>query len=387
MTAETERQALLTRLFRSPVWGAPMAGGPSSVELAATLAAEGATALLAGGMRACQQLIEDYRAASTGAESALAAAGSEIAPGVIGVNLFVPEPANTAIPEQRRAADSEERRERAAAVAAYRETLLSDAEAAEVELPAATDLNPDDTDGWDEKLDAAVAERWPLVTFTFGLPAPEVFDRLREAGILTGVTVTSPAEAAAAVRHGADLLTLQGPNAGGHRSVHDPQADPGQTPLLDLLAEVRFVVGPDVPLIAAGGIMNSGQVAESLKLGAAAVQCGTAFLRAPEAGTNPTHRLALEQASARMNLTRTSLTRAYSGRWARGIENRFQRDHRDAPAAYPEINQLTAPLRAAAQRRDDVEAISLWAGVGVAKAEAKPATEILRKLTENLISE
>ena len=376
---------MMTRLLSSPVWAAPMAGGPSSVELAATVAAEGATAFLAGGMRPVDQLIEDYRAASAGAGSALAAAGSTQEPGVIGVNLFVPEPANTAIPTERKAPDSEARRARAQALSAYRETLLEEAHAAEVELPEVSDLNPDDTDDWDEKLDAAVAESWPLVTFTFGLPAPQVFDRLRAAGTLTGVTVTTPAEAQAAVRHGADLLTVQGPNAGGHRSLHDPQADPGQTPLLDLLAEIRFVVGPDVPLIAAGGIMNSGQVAEALKLGAAAVQCGTAFLRTPEAGTTPTHRLALEQAAARMNLTRTSVTRAFSGRWARGIENRFQRDHKDAPAAYPEINQLTAPLRAAAQRRDDVEATSLWAGVGVAKAEAKPAAEVLRDLTETLI--
>lgn len=361
--------ARLNELFRIPVWGAPMAGGPSSPQLAAVLAAEGATSFIAGGMRDVDQLVEDYR-------SAVAADPA----GVVGVNLFVPEPVNTAIPDDRSAPGSDARQQRRSAVADYRETLLPEAEALGVKLPVVDSLDPDAMDGWEEKLNAAVAEDWPLVTFTFGLPAPAVFDRLREAGTVTGVTVTTPAEAVNAVANGADLLIVQGPNAGGHRSVHDPQAEPGQTPLLDLLAEVRFVVDPKIPLVVTGGIMNANQVDESLKLGAAAVQCGTAFLRTPEAGTNSTHRLALEQAAARMNLTRTGFTRAFSGRWARGIVNRFQRDHTEAPAAYPEVNQLTSALRAAAQANNDVEATSLWAGVGVAQANDQPAAEVLAEL-------
>lgn len=382
-----------------------MAGGPSTPELAAALASQGATGFLAGGMKSAEKLVENYRStvalrdteqhgSARTAQSkqsdgerdaevspdAPSVASVPSTPGVIGVNLFVPEPANTAIPQERKAPGSEARARRRKGLEVFRETLLDEAAERGVELPEVSALDPDVMDDWDAKLDAAVAEGWPLVTFSFGLPVPEVFDRLRAAGTLTGVTVTNPAEAQQAVNHGADFLVVQGPTAGGHRSTHDPQADPDQTTLTDLIPKVQFVVGLEVPLVAAGGIMTAKQAAPLLTLGAKAVQCGTAFLRCPEAGTNPTHRLGIEQAVARMNLSRTGMTRAFSGRWARGVVNRFQTEHDDAPAAYPEVNVLTGPLKSAAQKARDVEGVNLWAGSGVAQAQEKPAAEVLADL-------
>lgn len=357
-----------------PVVAAPMAGGPSSWQLAAAVSAAGGIGFLAGGMRAVDALIADVEAVRHATQAPF------------GVNLFVPEPANTAIPAERSAPDSPARLRRAAEVATYRSRLLAEAETFDLELPAADTLDPDATDGWDAKVDAAEAGRWPLVTFTFGLPSPEIFRRLHASGSALGVTVTTVPEATRALEHGADLLCVQGPESGGHRSVHDPAADPGTTALLDLVAEVRAAVGPSVALFAAGGIMDGDSVRAVLTAGATAAQCGTAFLQAEEAGTSALQRTALKQAAAGTHFAhpngsaRTALTRAYSGRWARGLENRFMREHSDAPAAYPEVNALTQPLRAAATAAGDAESVSLWAGVGAARTRTAPAVKILKGL-------
>jgi nitronate monooxygenase len=363
---------------RVPVVAAPMAGGPSTWQLAAAVSRAGGIGFLAAGMRPVRQFVQDVADTRAALEA--------VAGAVFGVNLFVPEPANTAVPAGRKAPGSEARRRRAESVRQYRSSLLADAQRLGVELPGQDALDPDAMDDWDAKLEAAEAGAWPLVTFTFGLPARSVFDRLHAAGSALGVTVTSAAEAIRALDHGADLLCVQGPESGGHRSVHDPAAEPGTTALLDLLAEVRAAVGTQVPLLAAGGIMDAAGVREVLAAGATAAQCGTAFLLAGEAGTSPLQRAALEQAASGAGFVhengsaRTALTRAYSGRWARGLENRFMREHADAPAAYPEVNALTGPLRKAATAAGDAESVSLWAGVGAAGVRAAPAAEIVRSL-------
>ncbi len=130
-----------------------------------------------------------------------------------------------------------------------------------------------------------------------------------------------------------------------------------------------------MPLIATGGIATAGAVRAALALGAVAAQVGTAFMRAPEAGTSQAHRDALATD------TPTGLTRAFSGRLARGIRNRFMDEHPDAPLAYPEIHYVTAPVRAAARKAGDADLINLWAGEAHALAEALPAAEIVRRLS------
>ena len=191
--------------FHHPIVAAPMAGGPSSTALARAVASTGALGFLGGGNKTAQQLTEDYRA--------VADAGS------VGVNLFVPDVANTAVDPLK---SQEQRTER---LAAFREKLLPFADRLEVEIPTVEQAGADVSDDWDAKLEAAA--EWPIVSFTFGLPTPEVFARLHDSGTQVGVTVTSVAEARNAVDHGADFLVVQGPEAGGHRSVHDPLADPG----------------------------------------------------------------------------------------------------------------------------------------------------------------
>jgi nitronate monooxygenase len=131
----------------------------------------------------------------------------------------------------------------------------------------------------------------------------------------------------------------------------------------------------ELPLVAAGGIGDGAGVAAVLAAGAAAAQVGTAFLRAPEAGTNPAHRAALAAE------TPTALTRAFTGRLARGLVNRFLLEHSEAaPPAYPQIHHATAPVRAAARERRDAEGFNLWAGQTHRLAMERPAAEIVPML-------
>ena len=186
------------------------------------------------------------------------------------------------------------------------------------------------------------------------------------------MTVTTPGEAAAAARAGADALVVQGVEAGGHRGGFDDRA-PGDLTLLVLLQLVAAEV--DLPLVASGGIATGRGLAAVLAAGAAAGQLGTALLLAPEAATSAPHRAALADPA-----TPTALTRAFTGRLARGLANRFLREHEDAPSAYPDVHHLTAPVRAAARAAGDPGAINLWAGQAHGLAREEPAGALARRL-------
>ncbi len=146
----------------------------------------------------------------------------------------------------------------------------------------------------------------------------------------------------------------------------------GEVGLLALLRLTRAIT--DLPLVASGGIADGPAIAAVLAAGACAAQIGTAFMLCPEAGTSQPHREALKRSGT------TGLTRAFSGRRARGIVNDFMREHgANAPSAYPQVHHLTSPLRAAARAAGDPEAINLWAGQAYALAEDRPAAELVKK--------
>jgi nitronate monooxygenase len=187
------------------------------------------------------------------------------------------------------------------------------------------------------------------------------------------VTVTDVDEAQRAAEAGADALIVQGIEAGGHRASFVDTEGAGDYGLLALLQLVGAHV--DLPLVASGAIASGGALAAVLAAGAQAAQIGTAFMRCPEAGTAPAHRAALAAD------TPTGLTRAFTGRQARGIVNRFMRDHSaDAPPAYPEIHHVTAPLRAAGRASGDADMINLWAGQAHELAREAPAAEVVATL-------
>jgi len=323
-----------------PIVQAPLAGGPSTPALAAAVSAAGGLGFLAAGYKTADALAADVEAVRA----------ATAAP--FGVNLFVPG-STPADPD---------------AVARYAATLAEEAE----RQGAALGEPRSEDDHWDAKL-ALLHHAKPVVaSFTFGCPPADTIAALQADGIAVWVTVTTPAEARAAAGAGADALVVQGAEAGGHRGSFDDAA-PGAIGLLALLQLVR--ADTELSLVGTGGIMSGAGIAAVLAAGGSAAQLGSALLLTPEAGTAAPHRAAL--ASGR----ETALTRAFSGRTARGIVNRFLREHdAGAPSAYPEVNHVTAPLRAAARTRGDAEALNLWAGQAHALARELPAGELVAQL-------
>lgn len=228
-------------------------------------------------------------------------------------------------------------------------------------------------DEWEAKLDLLRSAPVPVVSFTFGCPAPEVLASLKAVETEVWLTVTTPTEARAAAEAGAEALIAQGHEAGAHQGTFD---DAGAGEALGLLALLQLLAAAetDLPLIASGGIASGAGVAAVLAAGAGAAQIGTAFMLCPEAGTSEPHRKAIREGGS------TELTRAFTGRRARGIANRFLREHRDAPSAYPEIHYATSPIRAAARERGDADELNLWAGQVHALAREEPAADVVARL-------
>ncbi|HET7129146.1 MAG TPA: nitronate monooxygenase [Gaiellaceae bacterium] len=312
---------------------APLAGGPSTPELAAAVANAGGLGFVAAGYLQLEQLAEQLRRAR------------ELTDGPLGVNLFVLED---------RPIDGD-------ALAAYARELEPEGELGEPHF---------DDDWLDEKLAVAIDGGANIVSTTFGPPPSRLVEEARRAGLQVWATVASADDAQTALDAGADVLVAQGAEAGGHRASFD-DLDERDVPLLELLAQLHKL---DRPVVAAGGIVDRSTADAARAAGASAVQAGTAFLLCPEAGTHPVHRDALARPGD------TSVTRAFTGRRARGIVNRFMRDHPDAPSAYPYVHHLTSPLRAAARLAGDHERVNLWAGTRFAAARARPAREVVGDL-------
>jgi nitronate monooxygenase len=324
---------ILDRLAH-PIVQAPMGGGPSTPALAAAVAEAGGLGFLAAGYKPVEAVRADVEALR------------ELTDLPFGINLFAP-PAP--------AADD---------VASFAAEL--EGEAARYGAPVGEPRHDDD--GWDAKLALVRELEVPVVSFTFGCPPADVLADLPEAW----VTVTTPGEARAAATAGAHALVVQGVEAGGHRGTFEDAA-PGDIGLLALLQLVRATV--DLPLVATGGIATGRAVAAVLAAGAAAAQLGTAFMLCPEAATAPSHGDAIAGDGD------TALTRAFTGRTARGVVNRWMREHdAHAPSAYPDVHHLTAKLRAAAREQGDADGFHLWAGQAHTLARPVPAGELVRQL-------
>ena len=327
-----------------PIIQAPLAGGPSTPELTAAVGGAGGLGFLAGGYQTAPAMRAEIRQLR------------QLSSAPFGVNLFVP---GTAAVNHAR-------------LAAYLERLQVEANRYGVEVGEAAY----DDDDWGPKLTVLHREQVPVISFTFGCPPTEVISSLHDTGAEIWVTVTDLAEAHAAAGAGADALILQGIEAGGHRATFvDRDAAEG----LGILVLLRLVAAEiDLPLVAAGGLGNGPAIAAVLAAGASAAQLGTAFLPAPEAGTHPAHRAALAEEEP------TALTRAFTGRLARGIVNRFLLQHSDAaPIAYPYVHHATMPIRAAARERGDADGFNLWAGQAHTLAKEMPAAEIVESLSND----
>jgi nitronate monooxygenase len=328
------RSPMILGGFEHPIVQAPMGGGPSTPALAAAVGEAGGLGFLAAGYKTPDAVRADIEALRA------------LTDRPFGINLFAP-PAATA--------DD---------VGPFAARLAAEAE----RYGAPVGEPRHDDDGWEAKLALMAELEVPVVSFTFGCPRVSELERLGE----TWVTVTTPAEARQAAEAGADALVVQGAEAGGHRATFDDAA-PGEIGLLALLQLVRATV--DLPLVATGGIATGRGVAAVLAAGAAAAQLGTAFMLCDEAATAPAHREAIAGDGD------TALTRAFTGRSARGIVNRWMREHEaEAPRAYPDVHHLTTKIRAAAREQGDPDGFHLWAGQAHTLASTGPAGELVRRL-------
>ncbi|WP_161601871.1 NAD(P)H-dependent flavin oxidoreductase [Brevibacterium senegalense] len=335
--------------LRLPVVQAPMAGGPSTPQLAGAVAEGGGLGSLATGYL------------SPAAAEAQLAAFRSLSTGPVAVNVFVPEQRPTS------SSDAHD----------YRSSLESwcRAEGIVGDIPAVP-LSVDDEARADYSSMLAMLERTApqVVTFTFGLPGREDVARLQAAGVQVGVTVTTVEEALQAVDHGADLLIAQGIEAGGHRSQFDQSTVPSDITTEDLVRSIAGACGR--PVVGAGGVDGPASAQRLLDAGASAVQLGTLFLTAREAGTKTTHRTALLDPGDRG----TVLTRVFTGRPARALSNRFTTAMEGAAVAgYPQVHVLTGGIRAAAAVSDDPELLHLWAGTGFAACADETAASVLSR--------
>ncbi|MFF0742399.1 nitronate monooxygenase [Streptomyces sp. NPDC004111] len=348
MSVESRVVPVLGELCRRGIVAAPMAGGVSRPELAGAVSDAGGLGFLAAGYKTADGMYEEIKQLRA------------LTPKPFGVNLFMPQPA----------ADP-------AALDLYRQQLTSESAWYETPIDEKDDRHGTD-DGYEAKLALLVDDPVPVVSFTFGCPSRDELDALAHVGTFTVVTVTTPEEAQAAEWAGADAVCVQGIEAGGHQGTHrdDPQTDGSSgLGLLSLVTQVRETV--QLPVIAAGGLMRGAQIAAVRAAGADAAQLGTAFLACPESGAHAMHKQALKNPL----FVRTELTRAFSGRPARGLVNRFMREHGPyAPSAYPEVHFMTAGLRRAAARVGDAQGMALWAGQGHRLARDLPAGRLVQVL-------
>jgi nitronate monooxygenase len=216
-------------------------------------------------------------------------------------------------------------------------------------------------------------------SFTFGLLPSDAVAVIKERGLFLAGTATTVEEAVALERLGVDAVVAQGAEAGGHRGTFMGDFEAGMVGTMSLVPQIVDAVG--VPVIASGGIMDGRGLVAALALGADAVQLGTAFLACDEAGIPEAYKAAL--LAAREHETR--LTRAFSGRPARGVVNRFMTEIERTPddiLPFPLQNMLTRPLRAAAAKQGRAEFLSLWSGQGVRMAHRQPAAALIEQIAD-----
>jgi nitronate monooxygenase len=330
----------------NPVLAAPMAGGPTTPALVTAAARAGSLGFLAGGYKTPQLLAAQIRDVREDTET-------------FGVNLFAPNP----IPVD------------PAAFRRYAAAIQPDAQKYDLDLSTVQPVEDDDY--WRDKIDLLVAAPVPVVSFTFGVPDPDTISALRRAGTLTVQTVTSIDEAGQAREAGVDVLAVQAGTAGGHSGSLTPGQLPAAVPLSVLVAIIHDATR--LPVVAAGGLSTPTEVAAILHAGADAVMVGTVLLRTDESGASAVHRAAIADSSR----AQTVLTRAFTGRPARALPNRFiERYEAIAPAGYPAVHHLTSGLRRAAAAAGDPEVVHLWAGTGYRNATAEPAQAVLTRLSQ-----
>lgn len=313
-----------------PLILAPMAGGPSSIDLIVAASEAGALGSLAAAYLPAEKIQEEVLKIQSRTRKPFA------------INLFTPVPDVQISSLQLQKATE--------ACALYRQELG-------LTTPS---LQPPYHPNFDEQFEIVLKNKPAVFSFIFGLLNKEYIQEAQKEGILVVGAATNPADALELYELHVDAIVLQGFEAGGHRALFTPKQFDRKISTLDLLKKVHTLI--PTPLIAAGGIMNKTQIKSALDHGATAVQMGSAFLLTKEAGTSSPYRQALTKLPRQ-----TELTRAFSGRWARGLQNRFlmeMQNQEDSILPYPAQNQWTRDLRNKSQQQGSSDFLSLWCGSG-----------------------
>ena len=336
--------------IKHPIIQAPMAGGPSTPELVAAVSNAGALGSLGSAYSTPEQIAADIRTVRTLTEKPF------------NVNLF----AGGYAPES-------------PVDAAPMLALLGEIHEA-LHLPPPTlpawPLNP-----FEKQLQAVLEARPAIFSFTFGIPEPQAIARLKAEGISIFGTATTVQEGKLLEASGVTAIVAQGAEAGSHRGTFAGPFESAMIPTLELVRSLRAVVS--TPIIASGGLMDGRDIAEAIAHGASAAQLGTAFLTCPEAGTSEPYRRAILTASE----DSTVITRAFSGRPARGLLNSFiakLEGKEKTILPFPLQNALTRPMRTAAAQLGESGYLSLFVGEGVTRARAMPAAELVQRLVAEM---
>jgi nitronate monooxygenase len=239
-------------------------------------------------------------------------------------------------------------------------------------------------DPFPEQFEAVLDAHPSIFSFTFGIPNPDTFARLKKRGIFILGTATTLAEAHLLAEAGVDAIVAQGAESGAHRGTFAGPFESCMVPTLELVRGIAAVVPK--PVIATGGLMDGRDIAAAMAAGASAASLGTAFLVSTESAAPQAHKQAILSATK----DNTVITRAFSGRPARGLPNTFIQKligHENTILPYPLQNALTRAMRAAAAEQGNPDFLSLWAGQGVARARAMPAAELVSRLLAEITSD
>ena len=335
-----------------PIIQAPMAGGGDTPQLVAAVSNAGALGFIGGAYLTPEQIV------TTAAEVRRQTSRA------FGINLFAP----VLVESPTKSAERTLKR-----LAPY---------FAELELPAPS-LPGSPAISFEDQLDAALETDATAFSFTFGLLPPNAVAAVRARKMWLMGTATSVEEALALQKAGVDAIVAQGSEAGGHRGSFLSEFSAGMVGTISLVPQVVDAV--EIPVIASGGIMDGRGVVAALALGACGVQLGTAFLTCNEAGIPD----AYKQAILAAHEDETRITKAFSGRPARGIVNRFMTEMESGQdenliLPFPMQNALTRPLRSAAAKQGRAEFLSLWAGQGVRMARRESAGELIARLDREI---
>ncbi|MFS4461037.1 NAD(P)H-dependent flavin oxidoreductase [Bdellovibrio sp. HCB2-146] len=343
----------LTQQFqlRLPLFLAPMAGGPTTPELVAAVNEAGGLGFLGVAYMKPSEIestIQRLRALSSRP---------------FGVNLFIPSPDPILTREQiQNAVHATEK---------FRQELHL----------GEPHPQPPYSENFDQQFEVVLKNKPTTLSFTFGLLAKEYIQECKKQKLHTIGTATTLEEAQMIADSGVDAIVLQGFEGGGHRGIFDTNVDDPNISALELTKMCAAKI--KLPLITAGGIMNGRGIADAIKAGASAAQLGTAFLACTEAGTSKPYRDILLKNSPKI----TRLTRAFSGRLARGIENRFMlemQQHSDSILPWPAQNVFTRDLRKASAEQNSPDFLSLWAGTGVNSLRPMKAADLIETLLSEL---